>query len=132
MLIPVTAFVASVLGFFYIKLALNVIQLRRTNQVSLGTGDNPKLERAVRAHGNFSEYVPLMLILLGAFELNGGPYFITGLLGIVFIAGRLIHAKGVQDPPPIFIWRVIGMHLTFWPILAACAANIGLILLTQL
>ena len=59
----VTSLIASVLTIFFVKLSFAVIALRRKNRVALGTGGQEELERAIRAQGNFAEYVPISLIL---------------------------------------------------------------------
>ena len=46
------------LSLHYYKLFLNVVKLRRQTKVSIGF-NNKKLERAIRAHSNFCETVPL-------------------------------------------------------------------------
>ncbi|NCP62758.1 MAG: MAPEG family protein [Alphaproteobacteria bacterium] len=52
----------------------------------------PKLERAMRAHGNFAEYVPLILILMGFLESLGGSAVVLHLIGILLSVARLSHA----------------------------------------
>ena len=47
----------------FFRLFMDVVKLRRANKISLGHGKNSKLERAVRAHANFIEYVPLSIML---------------------------------------------------------------------
>ena len=49
-----------------------------------------KLQRNIRAHGNFSEYVPIYLILLLLIELSGSMGFTYLILtSIIFSYGRL-------------------------------------------
>jgi len=69
-MLKITAIYAAILTFVYVKLTLNVINLRRQNEVSLGDGGRDDLQQAIRSHGNFAEYVPLGLILLGCLEVN--------------------------------------------------------------
>jgi uncharacterized membrane protein YecN with MAPEG domain len=120
-----TAVFASILALMFIKLSLGVIALRRKNKVSLGAGGVDALDRAIRAHGNFAEYVPLGLCLIGALELNGAPLEIVGALGLLLLAGRYFHAKGIHEPPPSFKNRVLGMKLTFAALGLSAAANLG-------
>lgn len=88
----ITAFYAAILTFLYLALSANVSRLRLKHQISLGSGEVPKLERAMRAHGNFIEYVPLLLILMGLLEsLDGSPIALHLMGGLLFIA-RLSHA----------------------------------------
>ena len=120
-----TAVFASILALMFIKLSLGVIALRRKNKVSLGAGGVDELDRAIRAHGNFAEYVPLGLFLIGALELNGAPLELVGLLGLLLIAGRYFHAKGINEPPPNFKNRVRGMKITFAAVGLSALANLG-------
>lgn len=120
-----TAVIASILALMFIKLSFGVIDLRRKNKISLGAGGVDELDRAIRAHGNFAEYAPLGLFLIGALELNGAPLEIVGLLGLLLIAGRYFHAKGIHEPPPNFKNRVRGMKLTFAALGLSALANLG-------
>jgi uncharacterized membrane protein YecN with MAPEG domain len=121
----ITAMIASALTIIFIKLSFAVIALRRKNQVGLGTGGHDDLERAIRAQGNFAEYVPFGIILIACLELNGAPWFLVALPGIALIIGRLIHAKGIHVPPPDFSKRVLGMKLTFSTLITLAALNLG-------
>ena len=70
-----TLFTSSILTLFYIFLALRIGYLRGSPVMKLifqkeTNGTDAQLERNVRAHGNFIEYVPLFLILLMLSEYN--------------------------------------------------------------
>ena len=109
----ITSIIASILAIIFITLSFAVIGLRRKNQIGLGSGGHDDLERAIRAQGNFAEYVPLGIILIACLELNGAPWWLVAIPGITLIIGRLIHAKGIRVPPPDFSKRVLGMKCTF-------------------
>lgn len=121
----VTSIFASTLTAIYIKLALNVISLRRKNQVSLGDGGVDDLEKAIRAHGNFSEYVPISLILMGCLELNQAPWWLVSIFGLSLTIGRLLHSLGMKDLPPDFSKRILGMQLTLNTLIALAVLNLG-------
>jgi len=121
----VTSLIASILTMVLIKLSFAVIGLRRKNQVALGSGGQEELERAIRAQGNFAEYVPFGLILIATLELNGAPWWLVAAPGISLIIGRLIHAKGIQVPPPDFSQRVLGMKWIFFTLIALIVLNMG-------
>jgi len=104
----ITSVIASVLTIIFVKLSFAVIGLRRKNKVGLGSGGHEDLERAIRAQGNFAEYVPFGIILIACIELNGAPWWLVALPGITLIIGRLIHAVGINQPPPDFSKRVLG------------------------
>ena len=121
----VTSIIASLLTIIFVKLSFAVIGLRRKNKVGLGSGDNEDLERAIRAQGNFAEYAPFGIILVACLELNGAPWWLVAIPGIALIIGRLIHAKGMNIPPPDFSQRVLGMKFTFGTLIALIALNLG-------
>jgi len=121
----ITAIVASILTIIFVKLSFAVIALRRKNQVGLGSGGHDELERAIRAQGNFAEYVPFGIILIACLELNGAPWWLVAIPGITLIVGRLIHAKGIQMPPPDFSRRVLGMKFTFGTLISLVILNLG-------
>ncbi len=121
----VTSLVAAVLTAIFIKLSLAVIGLRKKNRVGLGSGGHEDLERAIRAQGNFAEYVPFGIILMACLELNGAPWWLVAIPGVALIIGRLIHAVGINTPPPDFSKRVLGMKLTFATLLTLVAFNLG-------
>jgi uncharacterized membrane protein YecN with MAPEG domain len=124
----ITSIIASVLAIIFIKLSLAVISLRRKNKVGLGSGGHEDLERAIRTQANFAEYVPFGIILIACLELNNAPWLLVAIPGIALIIGRLIHAKGMNTPPPDFGKRVLGMKFTFYTLIALVALNLGWVL----
>ena len=120
----VTSIIAATLTIIFIKLSFNVISLRRKNKVGLGSGGYEDLERAIRAQGNFAEYVPFGIIMIACLELNGAPWWLVLVPGIFLIIGRLVHAKGINAPPPDFSLRVLGMKFTFNALIALVVLNL--------
>jgi len=120
-----TSIIAAILTTIFVKLSFAVIGLRRKNKVGLGSGGYDDLERAIRAQGNFAEYVPIGLILIACLELNGAPWWLVMLPGVTLIVGRLIHAKGINEPPPNFSSRVLGMKFTFGTLITLVILNLG-------
>ena len=121
----ITSIIASVLTIIFVRLSFAVIRLRRKNKVGLGSGGHEELERAIRAQGNFAEYVPVGIMLIACLEINGAPWWLVAVPGITLIAGRLIHAKGINMPPPDFSQRVLGMKFTFNTLIALVVLNLG-------
>ena len=124
----VTSIITAVLTIIFVKLSFAVIGLRRKNQVGLGSGGHEDLERAIRAQGNFAEYVPFGMILIACLELNGAPWWLVATPGITLIIGRLIHAVGINVPPPDFSKRVLGMKFTFVTLISLALLNLGWLL----
>jgi len=120
-----TSIIAAILTIIFVKLSFAVIGLRRKNKVGLGSGGYDDLERAIRAQGNFAEYVPIGLILIACLELNGAPWWLVAMPGITLVVGRLIHAVGINQPPPDFSKRILGMKLTFSTLITLVILNLG-------
>ena len=97
MTMPITAVYASLLAILYVILSYRVAQRRMRFQVGLGTGQNTDLERAVRIHGNFAEYVPFALLLLALFETGGGPAWAVHAAGAGLLVARGLHALGLTS-----------------------------------
>jgi uncharacterized membrane protein YecN with MAPEG domain len=121
----ITSVIAAALTIIFVKLSFAVIGLRRKNQIGLGSGGIDDLERAIRAQGNFSEYVPFGIILIACLELNGEPWWLVTIPGINLIFGRLIQAQGINIPPPDFSKRVLGMKFTFYTLITLVVLNLG-------
>ena len=103
-------------------LTFQVIKQRRTHKVALGDGGKPGLQNAIGAHGNAVETIPIFLILLFALEYNGGHLVLVHILGLLFTAGRIIHALGLLSAD--LKGRVLGMKLTIFPIIALSVCNL--------
>jgi len=108
----ITAFYASLLTFIYLALTVRVIRWRRANLVSMGDQGNNSLLKRMRAHGNFAEYAPIGIILLGLTEANGAPAVPVHILGVMLLVGRGLHGYGFSTSPPKMKLRVWGMMLT--------------------
>jgi len=115
----VTALFAAVLTLIYLGLALRVVYLRRTRRVGIGDGGDPDLALAVRAHGNFAEYVPLALILIGLMEMIQLPAFWLYVFGLVLLLGRILHAWGLSRTQGVSLGRFWGTVLTWTCLLGA-------------
>ena len=115
----VTPLYAALLGLIFVALSLQTIRLRRRHRVALGDGNQAPLRRAMRAHANFAEYVPLALLLMFFVERGGGSALRMHILGIALLAGRLLHAWGVSQLRENFRYRTVGMVLTFSVLISA-------------
>ena len=103
-------------------LALQAIKARRANKIKLGDGGNFELQSAIRAHGNFSEYMPITLILLFLLEYNDMSPWVIHAIGIAFLVGRWIHAQGLLKDN--LRKRVTGMGFTLNILIGLAVANI--------
>ena len=117
MILPITLVMAAAAGLINIWLAVRVTQVRSKNNVWLGDGGHEPVVARTRAHTNFVEYAPFVLILIALVELARGPNLWLWGLGIAFTLARLCHALGM-DPTGPKILRRIGAITTLVVLLA--------------
>jgi uncharacterized membrane protein YecN with MAPEG domain len=123
MLTPaVTMLYAGLCAGLLFALSVRVIRKRRQLSVSVGDAGDEEMTRRIRAQANFSEYVPIALLLILLLELAGTPTALLHLLGIVLLVGRLLHAWSLTARSG---WaRVAGMTMTFAVLVSAGALNV--------
>lgn len=96
MAIETSAIYAGILMLLMLVLGARVSILRRKYRVSMGSGDQPDLAKALRVFGNFTEWVPMIVGGLVLCELVGAPAVLLHLIGIAVILSRLFHAAGLR------------------------------------
>ncbi len=124
MTLSVAPLYAALLGFLLVYLSIRVVRLRRRLKVAIGAGNEPEIERAARVQANFSEYVPIALILLLLAEFQGGSPLVLHAIGLALVIGRVAHAIGVSRTAEDYRWRTLGMTLTFFAIIGGGIANL--------
>ncbi|NCO18453.1 MAG: glutathione S-transferase [Gammaproteobacteria bacterium] len=118
---------AGLLGLVLIALSIQVVILRRRHQVGIGFGQVQALERAIRTQANFTEYVPLALVLLVLLGISGAlPDAALHLLAGALVVGRILHAVGLSRSAGTSFGRLAGTALTWLVLLAA--AGMALVL----
>ncbi len=113
----ITAFYAAILALIFLTLSLYVISGRFRHQVALGDGGIDNMQKRIRAHANFAEYVPFALILMILAEMQNAPLWLAHAAGIVLVIGRLAHIGGILHPRTLNLWRPAGVILTLCVIL---------------
>src|ERR1700712_2121675 len=111
MILPITTLSVVVAAAMLIALSVP-ITLRRV-RVGIAIGDpreDETLTRRIRAHGNFTEYVPLALLLIALVEASRNLHAAVALAAVLLVA-RLAHAAGTLAG--ITLLRGIGMLATF-------------------
>jgi uncharacterized protein len=109
----IVALYAAALTVLFLVLSIRTIRARRGAGVAIGTGESASLARAARAHANFAEYAPLALLLMLLQAFQGAADWWLHLLGVLLVAGRIVHAWGISQSTENFRFRVAGMVLTF-------------------
>lgn len=103
MLLQTTLSLAAAAAIINIWLTLRIGLLRQANAILYGDGGNERLMRRMRAHANFVENTPLVLILTGAIELSGKGGQWLALVGAFYMLARVAHALGMDGTR---IWRL--------------------------
>lgn len=96
MWLPVTLTLSAVAAALSVWLMLRCGQARRKSGVSVGDGGDEFLIRRMRAHANFVETAPIVLILIAVIELAGGNHTALWGVGIAWAIGRVAHAFGMD------------------------------------
>ena len=94
--LPITLTIAAGAALVNIWLMLRCGQVRTKEGISIGDGGNDVLIRRMRAHANFVESAPFVLILIAAIEATAGTSNWLWGVGIIFIIGRLAHGLGME------------------------------------
>lgn len=116
--IPVTAIFAALLALMLVGISVRVTVLRARKKVDLFDGGDPELGRALRVQGNFIEYVPMALALMGLVEWMGVRPWLVYVLGIALVIARIAHAWALYTNT--FPGRAVGATTT-WIVLVAGA-----------
>jgi uncharacterized protein len=113
MMLALTGTYAAALTVLYLLLSARVVIMRRKNRINLGDGGDSDMQRRVRAHANFAEYVPFALILMIIAELQGENAIWLHSLGLMLLIGRLAHGVNFTYGLKSMPLRTGGMVLTF-------------------
>ena len=109
----ITLIYGGLRGLLFLLLSFWVVKRRAQFKVMIGEGEAPEMLSAIRAHGNFAEYVPLTLLLMAMCELAGVGALWLHLGGGLLLVGRILHAIGIQIPKAPNKPRLFGT-LFFW------------------
>ena len=112
---------AAILTVLLLALTYNVILRRKFAGIWLGHGNHDALEQAIRAQGNFVEYVPYALLLLYMAEGAGASDLVIHVLGVTLIVARLLHAWGLTISRNHSFGRLSGSLLTHLVLIGAGA-----------
>ncbi|MGB1560605.1 MAG: MAPEG family protein [Sinimarinibacterium flocculans] len=108
----ITPLYAGLLAILFLALSLRVVQKR--SNVSLGDGGDPELLRRIRGHGNFTEYVPLILLMMAMLEVGGAtPAWLLHLLGATLVVARVLHGIALSYTAKWKFGRFYGTLVTF-------------------
>lgn len=124
MAVSITALYAGILALIFVALAINVTRHRVKLRVALGDGGNPEMLRMIRLHANAAEYIPLALVLMALYELNGGWHAALHTIGVVLIVARVLQSWNMWTTENAGFGRRAGQSLTWLSILALALLNL--------
>ena len=127
--LPISLAFAGVFALFNLWLAYCCVRIRLSGPGGVGDLGIPVLQARMRAHANFVEYTPFVLILMALLEYSGGSTELLKGVGIVYLLARVLHAFGIERPR--FTMQLIGavgtwivlLMLAIWAIRTAVHAS---------
>jgi uncharacterized membrane protein YecN with MAPEG domain len=97
LVLKITALYIVLNAAIMLALAINVIRMRYRTRTRFGDAGNPQMMRAMRAHGNNTEYVPIALIILLLMHSLGGGLRLIHAVGLPLTVGRILHGLGFLE-----------------------------------
>jgi hypothetical protein len=87
---------SALLVILYFLLAFNVSWMRGKTGVGVGTNNEPsgRLNKAIRAHGNAAEYLPLFVALFLYFSVVGASVWVRWVVVAITVC-RFLHPLGM-------------------------------------
>lgn len=121
-----SAFYVGINILMTLSLAFLVTNMRERTGIMTGDGGNEDLKKAIRAHGNNIEYVPLVLVAIITMDMLGMADVWVHAIGSAFVFSRALHAIGIYETLDRSPLRFVGAVGTYAVLLAS-----GLIILLQ-
>ena len=125
MTLSITALYAGILSLIMVALAINVTIHRAKLRVPMGDGGNPIMLRMIRLHGNAVEYLPLALLLMAIYEINGGWHSALHAAGIALVVARILQSWNMWSTDIAGFGRISGQSLTWLTIVALALLNLA-------
>ena len=112
---------AAACALLNIWLGFRVGKVRGQEKVSIGDGGNERVIRRMRAHANFAENAPLVVLLVLVIELAHGPSIWLWIAAALFMIGRIGHGIGMDGWYPgrsggTGLTLVVQLALALWAI----------------
>ncbi len=112
--LSVTLVFVAFFALLQIPMTVAVGLRRLQSSIHFWDAGDDALQKRMRAHCNFTETVPIVLIAMAAAEISGAPQWLLWMGGMSLLLGRLVHYQTVVTVG----WgngRAIGMILTMAP-----------------
>lgn len=112
-LLPITSLLTAVLLIFLVILSVRVTARRAVlGGIQFGDNDDQVLRSRIRAHGNFIEIAPFVIVAVGLMEYAGAPVVLLTWFSVIFLLGRFLHlARMAIGNPFIGLFSIISQHV---------------------
>jgi uncharacterized membrane protein YecN with MAPEG domain len=120
MILQTTLSLAAAAALLNVWLAVRTGKVRFGSKVWHGDGGSPLLLQRMRAHANYIEYTPFVLILVAAIDLSGKGGLWLALVGALYLLARIAHAFGMDKPAESPL-RAVGFIATMLALLGLSA-----------
>jgi len=109
---------SAILAILYFLLSFNVSMNRAQTKIGVGTDNLPSgsLNKSIRAQGNASEYIPLLVVMFLYFNSVGTTGWIEWVVIAVTVC-RILHPLGMYLSPDLHkpqVFRFIGALGTYF------------------
>ena len=111
--LPVTSMLAGGLMIVLVILSAMVTARRaRLGGVQFGDAEDEILRARIRAHGNFIEIAPMVLIAIGLMEFAGASHSLLWWMAVIFFTGRILHAARMYIGNPfVGLFSILSQHV---------------------
>lgn len=99
MILPIALTTTGAAALINAWLAVRVGRVRMSEKVLMGDGGNARVIGRMRAHANFNEFTPIVLILLALVEFATGTSLWLWIVALIFLIGRVLHGLGMDGLP---------------------------------
>jgi len=126
-MLHVTALYAGALGALMAVLSIRVPMRRGALSVPWGDGEDVSLRTRIRAFGNFTEYVPMVLLLMALNEHVGAGAAVLHGLGLGLLGFRLLHALTYRGKESLELGEKVGRGVSAmgtWLVLVVAAGHL--------
>ncbi len=100
LILPIALTAAAAAALINIWLGWRCGQVRLAEKILMGDGGNHRLVCRMRAHANFAEYTPFVLILIALIELAAGTTLWLWAVMVIYMVARIAHAIGMDADYP--------------------------------
>lgn len=108
----IVGYYAGLLALLFVFLTVRIGLARTRTKIGIGDGGDHNLQKAIRVHGNFAEFVPFALLLLFMIEMQQSSVMVLHVLGALLFVARVLHALGLSKTSKVSFGRAAGAGLT--------------------